>query len=188
MKIVSTIVLSLASFCIRAQGDIPTGYKKGMIVMEDSTMLSGYIREHIRSDASLVFIDEKKEKKQHLDGSQIRSVLIESTRFICIRGDFFRVISEGELYFLQKASDASGKPIYNGSEALLVNGTEGSPGDYFVYKPAERLLYLVTRKTLERVIAETFAGCTAAVDNAKAVQGDLSSLKNAVDLYNNRSK
>lgn len=202
MKIISTIVLSMAFLHMQAQDNLPPaqdnvqqardnapkGFRKGMVVLEDSTVQSGYIRENFRGDASLIFIAEKSEKKQHLDGSQVRSVSIGDVRFICFKGDFFRVISEGDLYFLQKSSDASGKPVYNGTEAMLINGTDGRPGDYFVYDAKQQLLDWVTRKTLGKVITETFAGCTAAIDKAKAMQGDMSGLKEAVDLYNSRNK
>jgi hypothetical protein len=94
------------------------------------------------------------------------------------------VISEGELNFLQKASDASGRPSFNGNDAVFSNGTEGKPDDYFIYNSKNKELKLVSKKNLDEVINKTFAGNTAAIDKAKAANGDVAQLKEAVDVYN----
>lgn len=167
---------------------VPKGYKKGTVVLEDNTVLSGNIREHIRSHSSILFIPCEGGKRKELDGGQLYSVKIDSTSYRCWRGDFFRVITDGEIVFLQKCSDASGKPVYNGTDPLLINGTEGRPGDYFVYNNDLRQLTRVTRKTLGKVVRETFGNCTAAIDKAGAVHSDIIDLRSAIELYNNRSK
>ena len=90
--------------------------------------------------------------------------------------------------FLQKASDASGKPSYNGSTAVFSNGTEGQPGDYFMYTNRDKKLELVSKKNFDEVVTKTFAGSTAAIDKAKTANGDVAQLKDAVDIYNNRNR
>ena len=104
------------------------------------------------------------------------------------KGDFFEVLSEGELNFLQKASDASGKPTYNGNEAIFSSGTEGKPNDYFIYTTSSKQLRLVSKKNVDEIIAASFTGYTAAIDKAKTANGDLSQLKDAVEIYNNRNR
>ncbi|HEX9513352.1 MAG TPA: hypothetical protein VF939_22835 [Puia sp.] len=156
MKLLLVFIVSMACLCLQAQDKIPAGFKKGVLVMQDSTVVSGYIRDHIRSNASVVFLSDPKGKRQRLDGTQIRSAQIDSIRYLCIKGDFFRVLSEGTLCFLQKAGDASGKPVYNGTEPLLINGTEGRLGDYFVYDARNRSLRVITRKTMVRVAVEIY--------------------------------
>jgi hypothetical protein len=135
----------MACLFLQAQDKIPAGFKKGTLVMQDSTVVSGYIREFIRNNASLVFLAGPKGKRQCLDGTQIRTLQIDSTRYRCIKGDFFRVLSEGKLCFLRKAGSAADKPVYNGTEPLLINGTEGRLGDYYVYNTSNQSLRLITR-------------------------------------------
>jgi hypothetical protein len=89
---------------------------------------------------------------------------------------------------LQKSSDASSKPSYNGTEAIFMHGTEGKPGDYFIYDIMGKQLKLVSKKTFDKVIAVSFADCTAAIDKAKVIGNDIYQLKEAVEIYNNRSK
>ncbi|MHA4807144.1 hypothetical protein ACX0G9_03510 [Flavitalea flava] len=167
---------------------IPKGFKKGMATLKDNTVLSGYIREHIRTHSSVLFVPAIGGKRKELDGEQLRSLQIDSIRYLCLKGDFFRVITDGEIGFLQKCSDASGKPVYNGTEPLLINGTEGSIGDYFVFNNGQGQLSRVTRKTLGKVARDTFGNCTAAIDKADSVHSDMAGFRNAVELYNNRTK
>ncbi|HKO82792.1 MAG TPA: hypothetical protein VJU78_20440 [Chitinophagaceae bacterium] len=191
MKIVNLLTLCTVSLVLtqaNAQPEVPKGFKKGALILADNSHLSGYIKDNIRSNASVLFIAEASEKKKTYNGSDLNSAEIEGTKFICIKGDFFKVLSEGELNFLQKASDASGKPVYNGNEAIFSNGTEGKPNDYFIYTAGSKQLNLVSKKNVDEVIAASFAGYTAAIDKAKTVNGDLSQLKDAVEIYNNRNR
>ena len=89
---------------------------------------------------------------------------------------------------LQKSSDASGKPTYNGNEAIFSSGTEGKLNDYFIYNNNDKKLVLVPKKNADDVIAASFAGNAAAFDKAKTANGDLSQLKAAVEIYNNRNR
>ena len=66
---------------------------------------------------------------------------------------------------------------YNGNEAILSSGTEGKPNDYFIYNSNDKQLKLVSKKNVEEIAATRFAECTAAIDKAKTVNGDLSQLK-----------
>jgi hypothetical protein len=91
------------------------------------------------------------------------------------------------LNFLQKSSDVSGKISYNGNEAIISNGTEGKPNDYFIYDTRNKELKLVSKKNFDEVVSKSFAGNTAAIDKAKTANGDVTQLKAAVDLYNNSS-
>jgi hypothetical protein len=191
MKIVNLLTLSIVSLVLtqaNAQSEAPKGFKKGTIVLADGSNLPGYVKDNIRSNASVVFLAETGGKKKNYNGSDLNTAQIEGTKFICIKGDFFKVLSEGELSFLQKASDASGKPTYNGNEATFSSGTEGKLNDYFIYTTSSKQLKLVSKKNVDEVIAASFAGYTAAIDKAKTVNGDLSQLKDAVEIYNNRNQ
>lgn len=182
------LALSLLFIQSQAQTDVPKGFKKGSILLFDSTMLSGYVKDNMSGDASLWFVATPGDKKKSYSGSDILSADIEGSPYICINGDFFKVICKGELTFLQKASDASGKVSYNGANAVFSNGTDGRPGDYFIYAGASKALKLVSKKNMNEVISSSFNGYTAAIDKAKTVNGDIAQLKEAVTLYNNRNK
>lgn len=191
MRIVNILTVCIVSLILshaNAQTEAPKGYKKGSIVLADGSPLSGFIKDNIRNSASVVFIRGSDGKKKNYDGTDLNAAEIEGIKFICIKGDFFKIITEGELSFLQKSSDASGKVTYNGSDAIISAGTEGKPNDYFIYNQLDKKLKLVSKKNLAEVIESSFAGNTAAIDQAKTVNGDLSQLKTAVELYNNRNR
>ena len=191
MKILKTIaavlLLNLTLLAAKAQTEVPAGFKKGTIVVADGNMISGYVKENIRKNASLSFISDIDQKRKNYDGSDLKGAEIDGVKYICIKGDFFKVLCEGELSFLQKSSDASSKPSYNGIEPIYVSGTEGKPNDYFIYNNKDRQLKLVSKKNKGEVVAASFAGCNAAIDKAKSIDNDLSQLKEAVVVYNNRN-
>jgi hypothetical protein len=187
LKILAVTVLSVVMAQANAQSEAPKGYKKGSLVLTDNSSLSGFVKENIRKDASVSFAGTDGKKKNY-NGTDLLSAEIEGDKFICIKGDFFKVICEGELNFLQKSSDASGKPTYNGNEAIFSSGTAGKPNDYFIYNTNDKQLKLVSKKNLDEVVASSFAGHAAALDKAKTVDGDLLQLKDAVQVYNNRNK
>jgi hypothetical protein len=187
LRIFPVLLLSSILLQANAQTEIPKGFKKGTIILADNSSVSGYVKDNIRSNASVTLVGETGGNKKVYNGSELYSAEIEGTKYLCINGDFFKVISEGELNFLQKSSDASGKVSYNGNDAVFSNGTEGKPNDYFIYNAKNKELKLVSKKNLDEVVAKTFAGNTAAIDKAKTANGDVAQLKAAVDIYNNRS-
>jgi hypothetical protein len=187
MKIASNfmaLVLSLALLQANAQIKVPNGFKKGTVVLAGGNTIPGFIKDNMRIEASIVFLAEAGGKKKTYDASQLNSIEIEGVKFLCISRDFFKVLSEGDLNFLQKSSDVSGKVFYNGNEPIASVGTEGRPGDYFMYGSISKQLNLISKKNFDEVIATSFENNTAAIDKAKTVRDDLSRLKEAVDIYN----
>ena len=187
VKIILVVVLSFYLTVTQAQTEAPKGFKKGSLTLADNSTLSGNIKNNIRSSAAVIFISEEGGKKKNYDGSELISAEIEGIKFICIKGDFFRVISAGGLSFLQKVSDASNKPTYNGSEAVFASGTDGKPDDYFIYDNRNKELKKISKKNFDEVTAAAFAGNAAAIDKAKAINGDIAQLKDAVDIYNGQA-
>ena len=185
VKIILVVVLSIYFSVAQAQTEALKGFKKGTLILADNSSVTGNIKDQIRKNASVIFINEAGGKKKNYDGSDLISAEIEGTKYLCIKGDFFRIISYGGLSYLQKSSDASGKPSYNGNEAIFINGTEGKPGDYFIYDNSNKQLKWVSKKNFNEVTAAVFAGNNAAISKAKAVNGDVSLLKEAVEIYNN---
>ena len=185
LKLIPAIILVLIFSSGQAQTEAPKGFKKGTIILADNSSVSGNIKNNIRSNASVTFISETGGKKKSYNGDELISAEIEGTKYLCMKGDFFRIISNGGLSFLQKSSDASDKPTYNGNEASFSNGTEGKIDDYFIYDSRNKQLKRISKKNFNEVTAAAFAGNTAAIDKAKALNGDVAQLKEAVEIYNN---
>lgn len=183
-KVVSALVLSVALLQVSAQKEVPKGFSRGSLVLADNSTISGYLKDNSRRDAAVVLFSEGKETTYK--GSELVSMESSAGRFICIKGDFFKIVANGELNFLQKTSDASSQATFNGTDAMFNNGTEGRPGDYFIYNVTNKQLNLVSKKNLNDIIARSFDGYTPAVEKAKNAQSDITLLKEAIELYNSR--
>ena len=185
MKITQTffaLAFSFSALAVNAQNEITAGYSKATITLANGSVQSGYIKDNIKKLASVTYIDELGNNKKVYEGSDINTVKTDEANFICINGDFFKTICAGKLSFVQKSSNASGKASYNGTEAVFTNGTEGKIGDYFIY--ADKKLKLLNKKSVESFISSDLTGCAEAIEKAKAINGDIASLKQAVDIYN----
>jgi hypothetical protein len=183
LKLLSGVALSLLFLQTNAQ-EAPKGFTKGKVTLADNTVVTGFIKDNIRKDASVTLMVDGKEKKYN--GADIASAEIDATTYNCVKGDFFKVVCNGELTFLQKASDASSKPTTVGNEVFFLSGTEGKPGDYFIYENKSQQLKLVSKKNLNDVVTNSFAGYAPAIEKAKAAQTDIAQLKGAVESYNSR--
>jgi hypothetical protein len=166
-----------------AQTKIPDGYKKTSVQLFNGVTLNGYSKDNIKKSASVLFIENETSKKITYDGSQINSIKMEDENFLCVGGDFFKIISSGKLTFVQKQSNAADKVSYNGTEAIFNSGTEGKIGDYFIY--TNNKLKLINKKSVASFIETDLAGNTTAIEKAKTIDGDLSKLKDAINIYNN---
>ena len=185
MKLKTTALVLAFNFslvAVNAQTTAPEGYTKATITLANGTTQPGYIKDNIKKSASITFTDESGNNKKVYDGSDINAVKTDAANFICINGDFFKTICTGKLCFVQKASNASNKASYNGTEAVFNNGTEGKIGDYFIY--ADKKLKLINKKSVETFISTDLAGCTAAVEKAKTINGDIAKLQEAVEIFN----
>jgi hypothetical protein len=169
-----------------AQGDPPHGFKKGSLQLADSCSLTGFVKEYMTNRASVVFRSDDGSLKKEYGPQDLRAVEIAGTCFLSLHGDFFRIVSEGELELLQKSSDASELPVYNGSEATFVKGAEGSVGDYFVYDKKTTALNLVRKKNLKDLAGAVFNGYTPSIALASSSHAEIPDLKKAIELYNTR--
>ena len=188
MKLKTTFLALATGFsfaAVNAQSTMPEGYAKATITLANGATQSGFIKDNIKKSASIIFTDEAGNNKKTYEGSDINAVTTDAVNFICINGDFFKIICTGKLTFAQKASNASGKASYNGTEAVFNSGTEGKIGDYFIY--ADKKLKLLNKKTVESFITTDLAGCAQAIEKAKAINGDIAKLQEAVDIFNHYS-
>ena len=181
------IVLAATFFALlHTQAQAPEGFSKGSVTLADGTAITGYVKDNIKKGAAITFVSDKGGEKKLYNSTEINAVTIDAASFISVKGDFFKVICNGKMNFLQKASNAAGKTIYNGSEAIVLPGTEGKIGDYFSY--SNNQLTLINKKTVDTFIADQLSTCTAAVEKAKTINGDIAALAEAVIIYNTVNK
>lgn len=181
-----SVLLSLSATAVKAQTEIPAGYTKGSITLANGTVVAGYLKDNIKKSASVTYVDNTGANKKTYEGSEINSVTMESENFTCIKGDFFKTICTGKICFLQKASNSANKASYNGSEPVFNSGTEGKIGDYFVY--SSNTLKLINKKTVTAFISSDLSTCSAAVEKANAINGNIALLAEAVSIYNKSVK
>lgn len=163
----------------------PAGFSPGYIVTPDGSRLEGYIKESFKSKAAVVF-QPATGKKTTYGGNAVNEVNIAGISYITYANDFFKVISSGpKASLLQKVSDATGKVIYNGSEAAgISSGTEGRINDLFIRTAGQSLLTLVNKENLNKIAGSLFADCPALQESAKAGQLQVTELGNIVARYN----
>lgn len=181
-QLLSAMVLSFFVASIHAQTNIPAGYAKATVTLNKGGIVNGYAKDNIKKISAIVFMDSAGNKKVY-DGNDINTIRIDTVNFICIRGDFFKVICAGKINFLQKAGNSAANPTYNGTEAIFSNGTEGKIGDHFIY--SNNKLQLLTKRNMETFINTDLAGCAAAMQKAKDSNGDMDKLVEAVEAFNN---
>lgn len=174
----------LLAITVTAQ-EVPKGYTKGKLVLSDGTELNGYIKESLRSKSSLFFMQDGQSAKKTYTGAALQTAEINGNSYRCIKGDFFQVLVKGNIDFLKKAGDASSQPSYRAGETVFIYGTDGEPGDYFLYDNRSNQLTLVNKKNTTEVAGNSFKGCTAAIDKAKLAAGEPGNMKEAVEMYNN---
>ncbi len=178
---------TLLAITLTAQNALPKGYVNGQLILADGTVLTGLIRESIKAKSTVSFMENEQSSKKTYDGSMLNGAIVNGTSYRCIKGDFFVVLSQGDLLFLRKAGDASSQPSYRAGETVFINGTDGKPGDYFIYDTRTGDLKLIDKKTKEETSIAIFKGSTAAIDKAKLAAGDPAKMKEAVDAYNSRN-
>ena len=183
-KLFFSTVVALFSL-LSASAQIPDGYVKGSVTLADGSIINGFVHDNIKKGAAVILVNDKGENKRLYNSTEINAVSVNDVNYTSVKGDFFKIICSGKMSFLQKASNAAGKTIYNGAEAIVLPGTQGKIGDYFSYSNNE--LTLITTKTTDDFISQ-LSTCTAAVEKAKAVNGDIAALADAVTIYNSYNK
>lgn len=186
MKKKSFFITAVGLFLLmNVKAQAPEGFVKGSVTLADGSSADGYIKENMKKAGNIIFISEKSSDKKIYNSTEVNAVAVDGANYVSVKGDFFKVICNGKISFLQKASNAAGKTIYNGVEAIILPGTEGKTGDYFSYTANE--LTLINKKTMDAFIGQ-LSNCTAAVEKAKSVNGDIAALADAVVIYNSYNK
>ena len=183
-KLLAAAVAILLLVNVHAQA--PEGFVTGALTMADGSVVNGYIKDNMKKDASVIFTSNNGGNKKKYNGSALNAVTINGVKYRCMMGDFFKVICDGKIGFLKKTSNASGKVTYNGSEPIFASGTAGKVGDYFTH--SNNQLFHITTKTVNAFINGQLSTSVAAMDKAKAINGDIALLSESVTIYNNENK
>jgi hypothetical protein len=178
--------ICMAALANNAQAQAPAGFVKGSVTLSNGSVITGYVKESIKKNAAISFADAAGSNKQQYDGSQINGASVDTVNYICFKGDFFKTICSGKICFLQKASNAANKASFNGADAVFTSGTEGKIGDYFVF--SNNQLTHLNKKSVNSFITEQLAACAPAAEKAKAANGDMAMLAEAVNIYNKSVK
>lgn len=179
-------IFSLTGFQSIAQTTAPEGYVPGKITLANGTALEGFIKENFKKKACVSFISAGTSKKKTYEGWDLNAVTVNGQEYVCLKGDFYTVLAGGELYFLQKATNAEGKIAYNGTDPVYQTTTEGSAGDYYVYNSKTLAVNLVNKSSFDNVVTAQFGTYQPALDKAKEGKDNIAQLKGAVEVYNKR--
>lgn len=180
------VLASLFSAPAISQTTAPEGFTGGSITLANGSVLNGFIKENFRKKAGICFMADAGAKKKNYDGWELASARINNQEYICVNGDFFTVLTSGELYFLQKNTNAESKITYNGSEPVLRSTTEGKAGDFYIYNSKTLAINLVNKASYDNVINTAMGNYQPALDKAKETREDVPRLKSAVEIYNQR--
>lgn len=168
-KRIGLLVLGMSFLTVPAvNAQAPAGFVTGYIIGPDQVKVDGYVKEKFKSKAVVEFIPTGGKKTSYA-ASDLQEVGIETARYISFKDDFFKQVSAGNrVAVFQKVSDASGKVIYNGSQAVGVSaGTDGSIADYFIQKKGEVGLTWIGKKNLSQSLSAAFADCSSLAEQLK---------------------
>lgn len=85
LKLLPAFICSLFVLQATAQTEVPKGFSTGKVVLPDNTVVTGFIKDNIRKDASVVMLTDGKEK---YNGGDIASAVVGETNYNCMKGDF----------------------------------------------------------------------------------------------------
>jgi hypothetical protein len=100
----------------------------------------------MRKQASILFFNPTTGKKTSYDANNLNSISINENKWICLQGDFFKQLNNSQPILLQKCSDVSGKPMFNGVETVISSGSQGKIDDQFQYHSNTNQLIPVSNK------------------------------------------
>jgi hypothetical protein len=182
-KILFFSIAFLISNLLQAQPTVTDDVVQGSITMLDGTIVQGTVKDKIKKSASIIVIDEVTKKKKVIEGHQILTATINKVKYVTIGGDFFTVLADGKLSFLQKNSDASNKIKYSGSNPVGSYGTDGNINDFFIY--SNNVLEIVHKKNMKEQIKQHLINCAEAYNNANNIKEDVILLQKAIEIFNN---
>lgn len=151
----------------------------------NGTTLQGNFRNDINRTGTLTYVDATN-KKQQLNASQVKECSIDQHRYISYKNDFFEVVATGNRYTLyQKMTNNDGKLTYNGTEASVLQGSEGRKGEYFISAPGNQNLTWLKKKEYVSIIKPMAKDCQAVLGQLESGKTAYTELPALVGTLNN---
>lgn len=179
--------ISATLSCI-AQSDkpavVPSDFISGSVVTSTYEKFDGSIKENLKKDGSIIFINTQGQKKTYNVGN-LQSFTLNNITYLSYLNDFYKTIATGsKLTLYQKVTDNNGKLINNGTESVVATTTDGKIGDYYLQLKKDNDLTLITKKNFQESVMQVCADCNVVIDNIKTKQVDYSQLVKVVEQYN----
>ncbi|MBI5856584.1 MAG: hypothetical protein HZB42_02940 [Sphingobacteriales bacterium] len=180
------ITILISGIQVSAQSEIPKNYAKGELMLFDGSSIKGYIKNDFKRVSQITILNESGVKKAYW-ADLITRISFGVENYICVKAEFFKVISTGTIGLIQKASDISGKIIgYNGAEPIFGSGSEGEVNDFFFYAMITNNLSLLTKKNYSEVIMTVFKGCSQITANTTKYSFNQEEFISLTETYNSR--
>ena len=175
-KILAGVGLIITVHCAQAQN---------AAILFNGTTLQGSFRNDINKTGMLTYLDASS-KKQQLSASQVKECSIDQHRYISYKNDFFEVVTTGNRYTLyQKVTDNDGKLTYNGTEATVMQGSEGRKGEYFISVSGDPDLTWLKKKEYVAIIKPMAKDCQAVLGQLESGKTAYTELPALVGTLNN---
>ena len=175
-KILAGLVLIIAIHAAQAQN---------AALLFNGTTLQGNFRNDISRTGTLTYLDAAN-KKQQLSASQVKECSIDQHRYISYKNDFFEVVTTGNRFTLyQKVTDNDGKLTYNGTEATVLQGSEGRKGEYFISAPGDQGLTWLKKKEYLTIIKPMAKDCQAVLEQLESGKMTYTELPALIGTLNN---
>lgn len=151
----------------------------------NGTTLQGNFRNDINKTGMLTHVDAAN-KKQQLNASQVKECSIDQHRYISYKDDFFEVVTSGSRFTLyQKVTDNDGKLTYNGTDASVLQGSEGRKGEYFISTNGDPNLTWLKKKEYLSIIRPMAKDCQAVLVQLESGKTAYTELPALVGILNN---
>lgn len=186
-KILLAVVITILANAGYSQAttEIPDGYKKGSVLFFDSTFISGFIKTNSLKSGKIIFINGENRKKTY-GTSLIKEVSIGSDKYIIYKNDIFIELVQGlKISLYQKQSSSDGKIEYNGTQPIIVTGSEGDIGDYYISTDAGISMELLNKRTLADQLQKYCGHCSLLLAEIRAARLSISDSRQIVQTCNN---
>lgn len=111
----------------------------GQVTLTDNSTLAGSVKDNIRKKGEITLMRDGKKTKYKAD--DITGVQVAGITYITNNNTFYEVIWQGKTISLLRKASSSSAILYNGTEPVMVSGSEGDIDDHFVKKTPGMVRY-----------------------------------------------
>ncbi|NCT93846.1 MAG: hypothetical protein GXC72_05455 [Chitinophagaceae bacterium] len=177
----ATLIAATIISGVFAQENLP----QGTLHTTTGEKIEGRIKDQLKTKGTILFYTADGSKKVVFP-ADVLGFTLGGVNYISYASDFYKEIVSGKKSGLfQRATDNSGKLLYNGAEAVTVTTAEGKSGDFYLRVSSRSTLDLVTKKNFSEVLGNVYKDCSALAAEVKAGQSGYEQLAKLVEKYNN---